>query len=71
MDKRIKMERAMQDIALMLAEEYTEFMEGYDPKFLGLDVYMTVQSYIRSRVLNELEYAIDYAMQYAETNGGI
>jgi aminoglycoside phosphotransferase family enzyme len=68
--ERVQIDRSMQDIALMVVEEYIEFMEGYDPTFLGSDVYVTVQAYIRARVMSELEYAIDYAMSYAETNGG-
>lgn len=71
MSDNTKVQKITEQLALTLAEEYSEFLEGYDPKFLGSDVYMTVQAYIRARILNEIEYATQYAVQYAETNGGL
>lgn len=71
MGDAMKVQRMMEQLALTLAEEYSEFLEGYDPRFLGSEVYMTVQAYIRARILNELEFATQYAVQYAETNGGL
>lgn len=71
MSDATKVQKMMEQVALALSEEYFEFLEGYDPYFLGSDLHMTVQAYIRARILNEIEFATQYAVQYAETNGGL
>ena len=66
-----KIQKMMEQVALALSGEYFEFVEQYDPYYENTAMFMTVQAYIRARILNEIEDAISYAVQYAETNGGL
>lgn len=67
-DKEVVMTE-LESIALRWLQNYTEHIEKYGD-YPGR---MSPQAYIRACVLNglELSNAIDHAMQYAETNGGI
>jgi hypothetical protein len=51
-------------VLLVYSEEYAAMAEVEYPG-------MTVQAYMRGRLMNELDLAIKEAIIYAETNGGI
>ena len=71
MSNAIPVEMMMKQVALALSEDYFDFIEQYDPYAQNTEMFMTVQAYVRSRILNEIEDAISYAVQYSETNGGL
>jgi hypothetical protein len=66
--------RMMQNVALALVEDYAGWVEAYrDYSSLApaTPPPMTVQAYIRARILNEIEPATRWAFDYADTNGGV
>lgn len=63
--------RMMERVALACVEDYTRWLEEYDPYMQYADFVMSIEAYVRARVMNEIEPATRFALQYAETQGGL
>jgi hypothetical protein len=63
--------RMMEQVALALAEEYTKWMESTGYLYKPDDGVLSLQAYVRARILNEIEPATIYALDYAGSNGGM
>jgi hypothetical protein len=56
-----------------LAKLLLMYVEEYQAEWVGKEFAppMTAQAYARARLMNEFDEALNDAMMYAETNGGL
>ena len=66
--------RMMQNVALALVEDYAGWVASYRDYSAyapGTPAPMSVEAYVRARMLNEIAPATRWAFDYADTNGGL
>ncbi len=57
--------------AMQYLGEYGQFLEDYDPYVEHGDKMISPEAFIRAKIMNSIDSAVSYAMEYAETNRGI